>query len=70
MKTMLDDSHVSLIRDWATFQKMKRAADEIENYLVEVARSCSIELRKRYGPALAFNDDKLYKEHREEVRAS
>jgi hypothetical protein len=60
MKTLLDASHVCLIKQWRTFQTMKRSADEVQQYLFEAAGAAIAELRKRYAPDLkSFNDDLL-----------
>ncbi len=61
MKTILDASHVCLIKQWRTFQTMNRSADEIQQYLIETAGAAMAELKKRHAPDLKSFDGDLPK---------
>src|SRR5581483_8701598 len=62
MKTLLDASHICLIKQWRTFQKMKRSADEVQQHLTEAALGAIVELKKRYAPDLQSFDREIVKE--------
>lgn len=63
MNTVLDPSHVALVKGWRTFKTMKKSADEVQNYLLEVAGSAVAELKKRYAPDLKSDSGELTKRH-------
>src|SRR5437016_3267573 len=59
----LDSSHISLIKGWSTFTKMKRCEQEINQYLEQVVDAVIGDLKRSCGFPLIVRKDFFRKEY-------
>jgi hypothetical protein len=57
----MDASHVCLVKNWVTFQRMKASEEEVEHYLLSTAKSVADELVRKYAGLLETDSTSLEK---------
>ncbi len=62
MNTHLNESHVCLMKNWSTFGRMKTSADEVEEYILEIAKNVVTDTVHQYAGLLASDSGKLTKD--------
>ena len=64
MEPPLNTSHICLVKNWTTFQRMKVSAEEVEDYLVRIAKNVVAETIREYS-GLLENDVSALEKQRE-----
>src|SRR5438105_3481346 len=68
MDSHLNESHVCLMKNWSTFRKMKASAEEVEEHILEIAKTVAVDILRQYGPLLESGTSKLEKDRHLEFR--